>query len=49
LPGKVNRGSRRRLNRIGLRRGGSWQLWVLIAWVVFLLLFVLPWVLRQGR
>jgi len=27
----------------------SWELWALIAWVVFLLLVIIPWMARQGR
>jgi hypothetical protein len=48
-PAKVDRGSRRRLKQIKLRGNGSAELWLLIGWVVFLLVVVLPWIVRQGR
>ena len=44
---KAYRGSLRRVRRIRLRTNGSWELWVLIAWVAFLLLIVVPWMARQ--
>jgi hypothetical protein len=31
-----------------LRGNGSLELWLLIAWVVFLLLVVVPWMIRQS-
>ena len=46
---KIYRGSRRRLRQIRLRGNGSTELWLLVGWVVFLLLVVLPWMIRQGR
>jgi hypothetical protein len=46
---KVYRGSRRRFRRIRLRGNGSVEFWLLVAWVAFLLLVVLPWMIRQGR
>jgi hypothetical protein len=47
--GKVYRGSRRRLRQIRLRGNASVGLWLLIAWVLFLLLVVVPWMIRQGH
>jgi hypothetical protein len=46
---KLYRGGRGRLKRIRLRGNGSWELLALVIWVVFLLLVVVPWILRQGR
>ena len=46
---KTYRGSRRRLRQLKPRGNGSAELWLLIGWVAFLLLVVLPWVIRQGR
>jgi hypothetical protein len=48
-PGKSYRGSRRRLRQIKVRGSGSAELWVLVAWVAFLLFVVVPWMIRQGR
>jgi len=48
-PARLYRGSRRRLRRITLRGNGSGELWVLAGWVAFLLLVVLPWMIRGGR
>jgi hypothetical protein len=42
------RGSRRRVRRVRLRGNGSLELWMLIAWVTFLLLVVVPWMIRQS-
>jgi hypothetical protein len=35
-------------SRIRLRGNGSWELWVLIAGVAFLLFVVVPWIVRSG-
>jgi hypothetical protein len=48
-PGKAYRGSRRRLKHIRLRGNSSLELWLLVGWVTFLLLVVVPWMIRQGR
>ena len=32
-----------------MRGNMSWELWALIAWVVFLLLVIIPWMSRQGH
>ena len=46
-PAKAYRGSRRRVRRIKWRGNDSWELWVLILWVAFLLLVVVPWMMSQ--
>jgi hypothetical protein len=43
------RGSRRRLKRIKMRQNSPLELWLLVGWVTFLLLFVLPWMVRHSR
>ena len=48
-PPKNFRGSRRRLSRIRLRGNGAWDLWFLIAWVAFLLFFVVPRLIQHNR
>jgi len=48
-PPKKYRGSRRRLRRIKLRGNGSLELWLLVLWVAFVLLVVVPWMLRQSH
>jgi hypothetical protein len=48
-PPKTYRGSRRRLRQITPKGNGSFELWLLVAWVVFLLLVVLPWMMRHSR
>jgi hypothetical protein len=48
-PPRGFRGSRRRLRRIKLRRTFTTELWLLIAWVVFLLLVVVPWMMRHSH
>ncbi|MBZ5559942.1 MAG: hypothetical protein LAO77_22000 [Acidobacteriia bacterium] len=48
-PAKSYRGSRRRVRQVRLRGNGSWKLWLLVAWVVFLLCVVVPWMIRQSR
>jgi hypothetical protein len=47
-PAKWYRGSKQRLRRIQLRGNWSLELWLLIAWVTFLLLVVVPWMIRQA-
>jgi len=47
--GKIYRGSHRRLKQIRLRGNSSFGLWLLIVWVLFLLLVVVPWMIRQGH
>jgi hypothetical protein len=32
-----------------MRGNESWELWILIAWVAFLLLVVVPWMIRHGH
>jgi len=48
-PAKAYRGSRRRLRRIRLRDNGSWELWALAAWLTFLVLVFVPWMLRHAH
>jgi hypothetical protein len=45
----VYRGSRRRFRQIRLRDNSSAELWLIVAWVGFLLLVVVPWMIRQGH
>jgi hypothetical protein len=47
-PGKSYRGSMKRLKRITMRGNLSWEFWLLLAWVAFLLLVVMPWMIRQA-
>jgi hypothetical protein len=47
-PARIYRGSRRRLRQIRVRGNGSAGLWMFVAWVAFLLLVVVPWMIRQG-
>lgn len=47
-PGKWFRGSRRRLERITLRDNWTVEMWLLVAWVAFLLFVVVPWMVRQS-
>jgi hypothetical protein len=42
------RGSRQRLKRTTLRGNTSWQFWLLLVWVGFLLLVVVPWMMRHA-
>jgi hypothetical protein len=46
---KTYRGSRRRLRNIRLRGNASAEVWLFVGWVAFLLLVVVPWMIRQGR
>jgi hypothetical protein len=48
-PAKAYRGSRRRVRELRLRGNSSAELWLLVGWVAFLLLVVLPWITRQSR
>jgi hypothetical protein len=48
-PAKSYRGSRRRLRELKLRGNGSAELWLILAWVAFVLLVILPRVIRQGH
>jgi hypothetical protein len=45
--GKVYRGSRRRLRRIKWRENMSVELWIFVAFVVFLLIFGIPWLVEH--
>jgi|RhiMetdeSRZDD1v2_1073273.scaffolds.fasta_scaffold48333_5 hypothetical protein len=46
---KSYRGSRRRLRRLTWRGNISFEMWIVLAWVLFLLLVVIPWMARQGH
>jgi len=46
---KAYRGSRRRVRQLRLRGNASAQLWLFVGWVAFLLLVVVPWMIRRGR
>jgi len=46
-PSKDYRGSRRRLKKIRLRGNSSWELWVVLAWVVFVLFVLIPRMIRH--
>jgi hypothetical protein len=48
-PPKQYRGSKRRIKRIKWRRNGSLEMWLLAGWVAFLLLVVLPWMIRHSH
>jgi hypothetical protein len=48
-PAKLYRGSRRRLKRLTWRGNMSSEMWLVVAWVLFLLLVVIPWMMRQGH
>jgi hypothetical protein len=45
---KIYRGSRRRVRRIGFRDSWSWEIWLVVAWVAFLMLVVIPWMAKQN-
>jgi hypothetical protein len=47
-PARTFRGSRRRMRRIKMRQSGTWEIWLLVVWIVFLLLVVIPWMVRQN-
>jgi len=37
------------LSRIKMRGNGAWDLWLLVAWVAFLLFFVVPRLIQHSR
>jgi hypothetical protein len=43
------RGSQRRLKHITMKGNSSLELWLLVVWVAFLLVVVLPWMVRHSR
>jgi hypothetical protein len=45
---RAYRGSQKRVNRIKMRYHLSKELWVVVAVVLFWLVLVLPWVVRQA-
>jgi hypothetical protein len=47
-PPKRYRGSARRLRQIRLRGTFAWEMWLLVAWVAFLVFGVLPWMMRHA-
>ena len=46
-PGKFYRGSRRRLKRITFRGNWSFELLLFVAWLLFCLLVLVPWMVRH--
>jgi hypothetical protein len=46
-PAKIYRGSRRRLKRIAFRGNWSFELLLFIAWLLFCLLVLVPWLVRH--
>jgi hypothetical protein len=48
-PSRTFRGSRRRVRRIKMRGNSAWELWLLLAWVLFLLFVVVPWMAHHSR
>ena len=46
---KTYGGSRKRIRQIKMRDNGSWEIWLLVAWLVFLVLVVLPWMIRHSQ
>jgi hypothetical protein len=48
-PAMAYKGSRRRIKRIQIRGNGSLEVWLLVGWVAFLVLIVLPWMMRLSR
>jgi len=46
---KRYRGSRRRIKRLTIRGNSSWEFWVLLGWIAFLLLVVMPWMIRHSH
>jgi hypothetical protein len=46
---KRYRGSRRRLKRLTIRGNSSWEFWLLLGWIAFLLLVVMPWMIQQSH
>jgi hypothetical protein len=47
-PSKRYQGSARRVKQIRMRGSFTWEMWLLVAWVFFLLLVVLPWMVRHS-
>jgi len=45
--GKVYRGSRKRLRRIGWRENTSVELWIFVVLVLFMLFVGIPWLIRH--
>jgi hypothetical protein len=48
-PAKTYRGSKRRVRRIRMRGNGSWEMWMFVVWVAFLLFVVVPWMIRNSH
>ena len=48
-PAKIYRGSRRRLKRLTFRGNWSVELLLFVAWVLFCLLVLVPWLVRHPR
>jgi hypothetical protein len=48
-PAKTYRGSKRRVRRIRMRGNGSWEMWIFVVWVAFLLFVVVPWMIRNSH
>ena len=48
-PARTFRGSRRRVRKIRMRGNGAWEMWLLLAWVLFLLFVVVPWMAEHSR
>src|SRR4029077_9700133 len=48
-PPKIYRGNRKRVTRIKLHGNQTWELWVLIAWALFLIVVVIPLLIRNSR
>jgi hypothetical protein len=46
-PAKIYRGSRRRLKRIAFRGNWSFELLLFVAWLLFCLLVLVPWLVRH--
>ena len=45
-PGKVYRGSRKRVRRIRMRGNWAVELWILVAVILFVLFVVVPWLVQ---
>jgi hypothetical protein len=48
-PAKIYRGSRRKLKRITLRGNWSLELLLFVAWLLFCLLVLVPWMVRHPQ
>jgi hypothetical protein len=46
-PGKVYRGSRKRVRRIRFRDNWAVELWLLVAVILFVLFVVVPWLVQH--